>query len=304
MLTCFDIGGSTIKSARARSAGEIEIIDRAKTPLDDFTAFAAVIAERVALDRGTTRGVAISIAGVVDPASGSLKCANIPCVDGRIIAADLEAEIGLPVWIANDADCFAMAEATGGAGKGHANVFGIILGTGVGGGLVIDGRIVRGAGGYAGEWGHGQALATRIGTPPVDIPHFACGCGQVGCVDTIGGARGVEKLHHFLCGEVLSSTEVIDRWRSSEPKARRTMDIYLELVGVPLALTMNIIGSSIVPVGGGLSNVPELIEALDNQVRSRTLRRAQGPLVVKAALTTEPGLIGAAAVGFQELANV
>ena len=304
MLTCFDIGGSTIKSARARSAGEIEIIDRVKTPLDDFGAFTAVIAERLAPDRGRTKGVSISIAGVVDPATGSLKCANIPCINGRTIAADLEAEIGLAVSIANDADCFAVAEATEGAGRGHANVFGIILGTGVGGGLVIDGRLVRGAGGYAGEWGHGQALATRVGTPPVEIPHFACGCGQAGCVDTIGGARGMEKLHHFLCDEVLSSTEIIDRWREGEPKACRTMDVYLELVGVPLALTMNIIGSSIVPVGGGLSNVPELIAALDNQVRSRTLRRSQSPLLVKAALITEPGLIGAAAVGFQELAHV
>ncbi|CAI2931488.1 ROK family protein [Aminobacter niigataensis] len=304
MITCFDIGGSTIKSARARSAGEIEIIDRVATPLDDFQAFAAVLAERVAADRGRTKGVSISIAGVVDPASGSLKCANIPCLDGRLIAADLERVIGLPVRIANDADCFALAEATSGAGKGHRNVFGVILGTGVGGGLVIDGRIVAGAGGYAGEWGHGKALQTRVGQPPVEVPHFACGCGQSGCVDTIGGARGMEKLHHLLCGELLSSTEVIDRWLSGAAKASRTIDIYLELVGVPLALTLNIIGSSVVPVGGGLSNVPELIAALDNEVRGRTLRRAQSPLLVKATLTTEPGLIGAAALGLQEIANV
>lgn len=304
MITCFDIGGSTIKSARARSAGEIEIIDRVATPLDDFDAFAAVIAERVGTGEGRTKGVSISIAGVVDPASGSLKCANIPCVDGRLIADDLARAIGLPVWIANDADCFALAEATSGAGKGHRNVFGVILGTGVGGGLVIDGRIVGGAGGYAGEWGHGKALQTSVGQPPVEVPHFACGCGQSGCVDTIGGARGMEKLHRLLCGEVLSSTEVIDRWRAGEAKASRTIDIYLELVSVPLALTLNIIGSSIVPVGGGLSNVPELIEALDREVRGRTLRRAANPLVVKAALSTEPGLIGAAALGLQEIAHV
>lgn len=304
MITCFDIGGSTIKSARARSAGEIEIIDRVATPLDDFHAFAGIIAERVGSGEGRSRGVSISIAGVVDPVSGSLKCANIPCLDGRAIAADLERVIGLPVWIANDADCFALAEATSGAGKGHRNVFGVILGTGVGGGLVIDGRIVAGAGGYAGEWGHGMALQIRAGQPPVDVPHFACGCGQSGCVDTIGGARGMEKLHKLLCGEALSSTEVIDRWRSGEASASRTIDVYLELVSVPLALTLNIIGSSIVPVGGGLSNVPELIEALDREVRGRTLRRSSRPLVVTASLETEPGLIGAAALGLQELANV
>ena len=125
MITCFDIGGSTIKSAHARSAGEIEIIDRVATPLDDFDAFAAVIAARANAGDRPSKGVSISIAGVVDPASGSLKCANIPCVDGRLIAADLERVIGLPVWIANDADCFALAEATSGAGKGHRNVFGV-----------------------------------------------------------------------------------------------------------------------------------------------------------------------------------
>lgn len=304
MITCFDIGGSTIKSARARSVGEIEIIDRVATPLDDFSAFAAALAERVALNKGQTKGVSISIAGVVDPASGSLKCANIPCLDGRTIAADLAEVIGLPVWIANDADCFALAEATSGAGKGHRNVFGVILGTGVGGGLVIDGRIVAGAGGYAGEWGHGKALQTRVGEPPLEVPHFACGCGQSGCVDTIGGARGMEKLHKLLSGEALSSTDIIERWRTGDTKAKHTIDVYLELVSVPLALTLNIIGSSIVPVGGGLSNAPDLIEALDREVRGRTLRRSANPLVVKAALATEPGLIGAAALGLQEVARV
>ncbi len=303
MITCFDIGGSTIKSARARPGEEIEILDRVATPLDDFDAFAAIIAERVTWGGRTARGVSISITGVVDPASGSLKCANIPCIDGRNVAADLERVIGLPVWIANDADCFALAEATSGAGKGHRNVFGVILGTGVGGGLVIGGRIVAGAGGYAGEWGHGKALQTMVGQPAVEIPHFACGCGQRGCVDTVGGARGMERLHHVLCGEVLPSTDIIARWREGEAKASRTLEIYLELVSVPLALTLNIIGSSIVPVGGGLSNVPELITALDREVRRRTLRSAAEPLLVKAELTTEPGLIGAATVGFQEIAH-
>ncbi|NVD39980.1 ROK family protein [Ensifer sp. HO-A22] len=304
MITCFDIGGSTIKSAYALSSDEIEIIDRVPTPLDDFDAFASVIAERVTSRGQGALGASISIAGVVDPASGRLKCANIPCIDGRPIALDLERVIGVPVRIANDADCFALAEATGGAGKGHRNVFGVILGTGVGGGLVIDGRIVAGAGGYAGEWGHGTALQTRVGRPPVEVPHFACGCGHWGCLDTVGGARGMERLHDFLCEEALASTDIIDRWRDGEAKASRTIDVYIELVSVPLALTLNIIGASIVPVGGGLANVPELIEALDREVRGRTLHRAADPLLVRAALTTEPGLLGAAALGLKEIANV
>jgi N-acetylglucosamine kinase len=104
------------------------------------------------------QGIAISIAGVVDPVSGRGTVANIPCIDGIALGPALEGRLGLPVLVLNDADCFAMAEAQAGAGRGHASVFGIILGTGVGGGLVIDGRLVSGAGGFAGEWGHGPVI--------------------------------------------------------------------------------------------------------------------------------------------------
>ena len=114
--------------------------------------------------------VAIAIAGVVDPDTGTIKVANIPCIDGLPLAAVLADRLKRPVTVGNDADCFALAEAMVGAGRSHRIVFGVILGTGVGGGLVIDGRLVTGRGGYAGEWGHAPAAATRVGTPPVELP--------------------------------------------------------------------------------------------------------------------------------------
>ena len=134
------------------------------------------------------------------PIRGTIKAANIPCIDGLPLAALLTDRLGRPVIIGNDADCFALAEAVLGAGKSHRIVFGAILGTGVGGGLVIDGRLVTGRGGYAGEWGHAPVAATRVGTPPVELPRFACGCGLHGCVNTLGGARGMERLHAHLGG--------------------------------------------------------------------------------------------------------
>ncbi len=161
MLICFDIGGSRIKAARARDGGAVEPLGDAATPRDDFASFVGVLGGF--LFGRAARGVAISIAGVVDPDSGVLKVANIPCLDGRTVGADLSAALGLPVWVFNDADCFALAEARQGAGRGHRNVFGVILGTGVGGGLVLDGRIVTGSGGYAGEWGHGPAVNGAAG---------------------------------------------------------------------------------------------------------------------------------------------
>jgi N-acetylglucosamine kinase len=301
VIACFDIGGSAIKAARASSAAEIERTGTSATPLHDFPDFVAALRDLLSDPAMPPDGpIAISITGVVDPANGIIKCANIPCIDGRPLAADLSQHLGRPVIIANDADCFALAEARHGAGKGKRIVFGAILGTGVGGGLVINGHLVEGAGGFAGEWGHGPVAATVAGTPPVAIPGFPCGCGQVGCIDTIGGARGIERLHAHLHGQTLSSRDIIAAWEDGDAKAARTIDIFIDLVASPLALVVNIVGADIVPVGGGLSNSTALIARLDEAVRRRILRRIDQPLVVPAQCRIEPGLIGAASLALEE----
>ena len=202
--------------------------------------------------------------------------------------------------LANDADCFALAEAFAGAGRGHRVVFGAILGTGVGGGIVADGKLFRGGGGLSGEWGHGTAVATRVGVPPFDMPHLPCGCGLRGCVDTVGGARGIEKLHRHLHGADLPSTGIIAGWEAGDHQATQTLDLYVELVSLPLALTVNIVGADIIPVGGGLGNAHGLVARLDVAVRGRILRSIERPLVVPAQLTVDAGLIGAASLAFSE----
>jgi len=300
MIVAFDIGGSAIKAARAETPGALAETGRVATPLDDFDAFAEAIAGLVG-DAAPEAAVAISITGVIDPKTGRIKCANIPCIDGRTLAADLHERLDRPVHIANDADCFALAEARLGAGKGEAVVFGAILGTGVGGGLVIGGRLVTGAGGFAGEWGHGGPVAaTLAGDPPVEIPRFQCGCGQAGCVDTIGGARGLERLHRHLHGLELASTEIIAAWRQGDGKAERTVEIYVDLVSGPLSLVVNTTGAGIVPVGGGLARAKDLIARLDVAVRARILRVTDGPLLVPGTVRPEPGLVGAALLAMGE----
>lgn len=301
MITSFDIGGTTIKAALASGPTSLDPIGRLPTPRDDFDAFASAIATLVgqgAAPEGSA--ISISVTGVVDPDTGITTVANIPCIDGRKLGDELATRLGRPVHVANDADCFALAEAHAGAGRGHRIVFGAILGTGVGGGIVADGRLFRGGGGLSGEWGHGTALATHISVPPHDIPHFPCGCGQVGCVDTIGGARGLERLHTFLHAADLPSTAIVAKWLGGDASATQTVDAYVELVSVPLALAVNIIGPDIIPVGGGLGNVHALIDLLDRAVRARILRRLDRPLVVPAQLTVDAGLIGAASLAFSE----
>jgi hypothetical protein len=147
MIVCFDIGGTAIKGAVAYSADDIRPFPRQPTPLHDFDAFvatlSAVIAEAEAQSGQRPDCIALSIAGVIDPDTFNATVANIPCIHGRPLQADLERALGLPVVIANDADCFVLAETGIGAARGHRVVFGIILGTGVGGGLVIDGKLIN-----------------------------------------------------------------------------------------------------------------------------------------------------------------
>jgi len=301
-IICFDIGGSAIKCAGAAEDGQVGPLRRVPTPTSDFAAFVAAMTALIASSGAAPQGVAISIAGVIDPADGRIKCANIPCIDGRTLAADLEDAFKLPVWIANDADCFALAEAQAGAGRGHANVFGLILGTGVGGGLVIDGRLIGGPGGFAGEWGHGPVAALSAGTPPQAIPRLACGCGQTGCLDTVGGARGLERLHLALHGASLDSRQVIDAWQAGDANAARTIDCFIDLLAGPLAMLVNTIGASVLPVGGGLANSAPLIARLDQAVRGAILRKTTRPIIVPGQSGAEPGLIGAAWLGLAKVA--
>lgn len=300
MITAFDIGGSTIKAATATGPGDVSPLGRMATPREDFSAFVATIAALVD-EGGAPQGapVAISVTGVVDPQTGIVTCANIPCIDGRHLGAELGALLGRPVLVANDADCFVLAEAHAGAGRGHRVVFGAILGTGVGGGLVVDGRLHPGGGGLSGEWGHGTIVATKISVPPYELPHFACGCGLSGCLDTVGAARGIERLHRHLHGEELPSTAILERWGAGDAKATQSIELLIELVAPPLALVVNIVGPGIIPVGGGLGNSAALIARLDAAVRPRILRKLDRALVVPAQLTADAGLIGAAMLGLE-----
>ncbi|QTK80420.1 N-acetyl-D-glucosamine kinase [Agrobacterium tumefaciens] len=299
MIVCFDIGGTTIKGAVAYAPDDIRPVPRIPTPKTSFEDFAAGLKSVIDQSGGEPGCVSLSIAGVIDPDTGKATVANIPSIHGRALQDELEKALGLPVIVSNDADCFVIAESEIGSGRGHRVVFGVILGTGVGGGLVIDGKLINSDGGFAGEWGHGPVAATLAGNPPVCLPRFECGCGLVGCIDAIGSARGMEKLHAHLHQKEMSSEAIIAAWQGGDTGAARTIDILVDILASPLAMVINVTGATIVPVGGGLSNSRELITALDVAVRTRILRRFDRPLVVPAICRIEPGLIGSAVIGLK-----
>jgi len=300
-LLVADIGGSQIRLGRHLNGDdECELLAAVPTPAQDWAQFCAALDAMVGPFKLTSSALSISIAGVVSPETGEVAAANLPCLGGRALATELQALLGLPVLVTNDADCAALAEARVGSALGHGVVFCAVLGTGVGGGLVVDGRLVRGAGGLTGEWGHApivnEAMVDTGDGRRVRVPRFRCGCGLSGCADTIGGARGLERLHAFLHEREpqQNSHQILEAWTAREPLAAATVHAYVELLSGPLALAVNLTGASVVPVCGGLSRNAALIAALDVAVRQQILRRSEQALVVPSRLKDQAGLIGAA----------
>jgi N-acetylglucosamine kinase len=292
---CADIGGSFVTVALVR--GEAEIVERHRrpTPVDDWDALTLCLgdaARRHAHLLAPDAPFAVALAGSIDPRTDLAAAANIPCLAGRRVAPELGARLGRKVIATNDADCFALAEARLGAGRGHDKVFGVILGTGVGGGLVYGGRLVTGEGGVAGEWGHGTIVTASRGDPAA-TPSFPCGCGLSGCLNTVGGARGLERLHRYLHDEDVPSGDITRRWASRDAAAAATLGLYLDLLAGPLAMLANTLGVSVIPLGGGLANAPGLVAALDGAVRARMLRSPAAALLVPAQLGRDAGLLGA-----------
>ncbi|MEP4770840.1 MAG: ROK family protein [Roseibium sp.] len=291
MVTCFDIGGSYIRQGRILADGSVPEQGRLPTPCRSWSDFVCALASCQGDDKSDP--IVISLAGAFDAATGLADVANIPCLHGRRIAADLSVELGCPVQIINDANAFALAEAVDGTGAGKAVVFGIILGTGVGGGLVTNGTLITGHGGMAGEWGHGPVIDPTAGGTISNVPHYQCGCGRTGCVDATCSARGMERLHHSLHGKAASSKNITDNWHNGDVKASQTIEIYTTLLSRSLSMVVNLLGPDVVPVSGGLSSDATLLEEIDRKTGELALVKYDTPLVMRGTFADNGGLHGA-----------
>ncbi|WP_404422550.1 ROK family protein [Thalassospira australica] len=295
MQYAFDIGGSKIEFGAFDGGGDIRSQIKVPTPVQDRDAFVAAIAGLIGdADRefGEDADIGISFAGGLDPQTGAVISANIPAIKGWPFGPELSKILNRPVRVANDADCFALAEARSGAAKGARTVFAIILGTGVGGGIVVDGQFIGGRSGIRGEWGHGNDVSgalIRHGLAPV-----VCGCGRTGCLDAWGGARGLERIYGQIAGQERPSYEITDGWQGGDAMAGRAVDIFVDLIAGELALMVNVLDPDCVPVGGGLASESRLIAMIDDAVRARVLGRYDAPLMVPGQYSRDGGLRGAA----------
>ncbi|GAA0775760.1 ROK family protein [Roseibium denhamense] len=297
MISVFDIGGSKVAGSAYVAGSGVSPIETEPTPTQDYFEFCRLLARMTAAGAS---GVGLSIAGVVDPKAGTVRAANIPCLSGKLLASDLEAVTGKPVFLINDAKAFALAEAHSEDNAQHDIVLGIILGTGIGGALVINGRCFQGEQGIAGEWGHGPASAARTGFA---LPDWSCGCGQTGCLDVFGGARGLERLHTHLSSHRQSSFEILKAWEQGDLDAGTTLDVYLDIVGGALANLVNIFDPSIIVAGGGLSGNSRLLNALEQELRLRCLAGGNAPGIRPASTGSIAALLGAGIHASQMVAD-
>ncbi len=252
-----DLGGTKIEGIVLDDGGGERARLRVGTPARDYEATLAAVVEVVSsLEQraGPVRAIGVGIPGALSPASGLVKNANATWLIGRPLDADLAHRLGRPVRVANDANCFAISEAVDGAGAGAAVVFGVILGTGVGGGIVVRGSLISGANAIAGEWGHNPLPWPDVG----ERPGPPCYCGKKGCIETFLSGPGLALDYRLAEGTDASPAEIADRAVAGEPAAVAALERYRGRLARALATVINIIDPDVIVLGGGMSKIESL----------------------------------------------
>ena len=252
-----DLGGTKIEAIALAGEGRELARERVATPRHDYGATLRAIADLVSgleVRCGARARVGIGMPGAISPATGLVKNANSTWLNGRSLAQDLAEVLPRPLRFANDANCFALSEAVDGAAAGARVVFGVILGTGTGGGIVVEGRVLTGPNAIAGEWGHNPMPAPG----PGEWPGPACYCGRSGCVELFLSGPGLARDHAGHTGESLATEEIVRRAASGEAAAESTLRRYEERLARALAGVINVLDPDAIVLGGGLSRLDRL----------------------------------------------
>jgi len=254
-----DLGGTKIEAAILGDDGGFRVRRRVATPREDYAGSLEAIARLVAEvegEAGARCRVGVGIPGAISPATGLVKNANSTWLNGRPLKEDLERRLSRGVRLTNDANCFALSEARDGSGAGARLVFGVILGTGTGGGVVVDGQVWTGPNAIGGEWGHNPLpwpTASEWPGPP-------CYCGRTGCLELFLSGPGLAREHREQTGRDEDATAIAAAAGRGDPAAGRTLETYAGRLARGLALVVNVLDPDVIVLGGGLSNVSWLYE--------------------------------------------
>jgi fructokinase len=251
-----DLGGTKTEIV-ALDERRTELLRRREaTPAGDYDGTVALVARLVReteIEVGKRGSVGVGAPGSLSPATGRMRNSNSTCLNGRALKSDIERALGREIRLSNDANCFALSEALDGAGRGSSITFGVILGTGVGGGVVVNGQVLEGATSVAGEWGH-----NALPWPSADeLPGPTCYCGKAGCIETFLSGPGLAADHVAAGGEKLAAEEIVTR-AASDGAASQTLARYENRLARGLASVINVLDPHVIVLGGGLSNIERL----------------------------------------------
>lgn len=293
----FDIGGTKIAIGIYDANRRLQWGRRLPTPHESYAHFLDAIAGLVAeADNlfGTAGSVGVGIPGIPVTDNGTLYAANLPAASGKPFVADLSARLGREVRAENDANCFTLSEAWDDAFQDYPLVMGLILGTGVGGGLVLNGKCISGRSFITGEFGHSRLPVDALAVLGPDVPLRQCGCGQRGCIEGYLSGPGFAWLwqHYYQCS--LSAPEIIARWQQGDANARDFVERWLDLLAVCLASLFTLIDPHLLVIGGGLSQFQYLFDALPRRLPRLLLPVANVPRIARARHGDAGGMRGAA----------
>jgi len=291
-----DLGGTKIEGVVLPYRGSTEPIARLRLPTESASGYQHILSQIAKLTKMLEEksgikasSIGICTPGTVDPKTGTHKNSNTTCLNGQFFLQDLKNTLGIPVAMANDANCFALAEATLGAVKAIAPqsklVFGIIMGTGVGGGLVFDGKVWNGAHGIGGEWGHN--FLDESGGP--------CYCGLSGCVEKVIAGPALENYYEKISGSKKSLKDIVsDNDIGSDPYSIQTIDRLIHFFGKSVAVLINILDPDAIVIGGGVGNIDLLYTKGVKEVEKYIFNKELDTLFLKPALGDSAGVFGAA----------
>jgi fructokinase len=288
-----DFGGTKIEAAALDTAGTPILRKRLPTPGDYASALAAVgdLVQAIETETVVVDRIGVGAPGSISPKTGLLRNSNTIYLNGKPFAQDLERSLGKRVRLGNDANCLALSEAADGAAAGAPIVFAAILGTGCGGGLVVDGKLIHGANGIAGEWGHNP-----LPWPSAEEVRHAprCWCGQPGCQETWISGSGLRRDYFEVTGVSATGEEIVAASRRGEPLAAAALSRYTDRLARSLAAVVNLVDPDAIVLGGGMANVHELYEALPALVRRHVFSDAWATRIVPARWGDSSGVRGAA----------
>lgn len=255
-----DFGGTKIEAAALDSAGAFLVRRRQPNPGSYDAAIETVVRliDGIEHETGRRGTIGVGAPGSASPRTGLMRNANSTWLNGRAFQGDLETALGREVRLANDANCLAVSEAADGAAAGARVAFAVIVGTGCGGGVAVDGRLIEGAHGVAGEWGH----ASLPWPTASEAPGPACWCGLNGCLETWVSGSGFQRDHQAETGQSLTAQAIVAAARAGDAAAVASVDRYVDRLGRAIAMVVNLIDPEAFVLGGGMSNVGELYERL------------------------------------------